>query len=279
MPPPGVKIKFDANVGAMRKSFREMGKLQKKSQKTRAQTMRAEKKHATTEMKRIKDTHKLKDKSATKEMDQLRKKQRAQDAYNRKEKTHRDSQGRFTKNQNRENLRSTRRLNREMKRGPLGRMVGKVGKMGMFAGGGLLGFAIGAVLKGYQNRQSVKSAMGDFIGMGGMAGGKGNNAWNIAGKGGSRYGYNYAQRAGLVRPMATATGSMNIAPLMQGSRGTGMTDIRCAEAGRIGFRGQDHHVPGWQGEGHQRHGQPGQESLRADDRWRHVLGSRESASP
>lgn len=235
MPPPGIKIKFDANLGAMRKSFREMGKLQQKSQKTRAQTIRAEKKHARQEMKRIKDTYKLKETTARKELDHVRRKKRETESSQRVEKRHTDAMARSHSQSRRKERDHVRGMNREMKRGPLGRVGRAMGKVGLFAGGGLLGLALGAALRGYRDYIAYQQSLGPTIGLGARAQtGIRQMRETYTGrwrrnKEGKRYrervgslGFNLDQTAALVPEMARATGVVNPLALMTGMRATGM---------------------------------------------------------
>ena len=223
--PPNTSQSFKAGLTQLKKRFKEFEKLQQKQWKTRQKQMRVEKKYQREEVKKIRKVHKEKERAMRKEFrlkdQERRKQQRAEQKLQRA----RQKQQRNNQRSRAQEKRHVRGLNREMKRGPLGRAARGVGRAAAFAGGGLVGFAIGAAIRGYQDYTTANKAMGPMIGTGARS----RDAWRAKSRGragggyrGGNLGFNVAERAALIPGMARATGATSPVAMMEAMRATGM---------------------------------------------------------
>lgn len=232
MPPPGINIPLKAGIKPIKDAFKEFEKQQKKLWKTRESQMREEKKHHKFEMDSIKVQSKEEMKSIKKMSDGINKINRQKDQERKQAQKFQRQQDRAREKAEREEKRgfltrqrSMKQLNDGFRKSALGRFTTGTLKVGAAVGGGLLGLAAGAMIKGYQNWASFQQSLAPAIGVGGNVS---QAAWG-AGKGkGGALGFNVAERASLIPQMARATGTISPREMMQAMRSTAMS------AGEVG---------------------------------------------
>jgi hypothetical protein len=207
----------------MRKAFKEFEKLQGKNWKAREKQVKQEKKQQQQELR---DQQKL-FKTQEKQLKQL---QREKEKRDKRDEQSRAKQRKFEDESDRRSKARSRRdkdhiddVNRKMKQGPVGRMMGVLGRTAAFAGGGILGLVIGAALKGYQDYTQYQHSLAPSIGLGGRA----SQQASRSAKGGN-LGFNIMERAQLMPMMGRATGVISPRAMMTAMRSTGM------DAGEVG---------------------------------------------
>jgi hypothetical protein len=196
------KTTYTAGFQELRKAFKKYEALQAKVWKERQKQQRSELKHRRTEEKGFKDTARQREDFIKRES-RLKERERVKDTRARHDdKQDRDSRGRFLGKQRQEEQKHVKS------------MGSKLRNLALFAGGGILGFALGYSLKGYQNAIGARKAQGPQIGTG--------MTTRQLRKGSSKYGYNVTERIGLAGQMARATGASGSATLQHATRATGM---------------------------------------------------------
>lgn len=226
MPPPGINIPMKAGIKPIRDAFKEFHKQQKKLWKERQQQMRLEEKHHKFEMDAVKIQSKEEQKAIRKMGDGIKKINREKDQERKKTERFESKQARINEKERRQQKTHVDKMNREMKRGPLRRFAGFAGRSLAFAGGGLVGLAAGAAIKGYQNYMQYQRSLGASIGMGG---GLERDAWRSAGGRGGNLGFNVAERASLMPQMGRAAGVRSPRQMMEAMRSTAMTSGEVGE--------------------------------------------------
>ncbi len=92
------------------------------------------------------------------------------------------------------------------------------GRLGMSAAGSVGGFLVGAMQAGYAKYSEHQQALGGTIGLASTS-----RLRNAAyGSGGTRYGYNKTDVAGMIPAMGRATGNVSPLEMMQANRASGM---------------------------------------------------------
>jgi len=220
----GMKIPIDINLQQVRKSFREMTKLQKKTWRVRQQQIRIEKKESKEELKRIAKEHKAKQKYMKEESTHTKRLRDDRGSYIKREET-------FTRKNRQEqskDYRTTtdriRKIDKQTKGGAFGRVNRAGGAAAAMIGGGILGFAVGYGLKAAEMRRSAMQSFSPAIGTGESFGGimKQKSQGRVGNYKGGNLGYNVMERSGMIPGMTRATGSTNVVPMMEAMRATGM---------------------------------------------------------
>jgi len=235
-----VKVKFEAQVKQLRETWKEIDKRQKKETVLYKDRLKLEQKHHKQSLKEFKEFSSLKEGTSKKEVRALKVKHALADKERRTEIKHFRLQEQTERVSINEKKREYAKLKRETAGGPPAGMWGRPGqgKRGAlsrgaaFAGGGIVGLIAGAALQGYQRYIGMQQTFGEAIGLGVGAPQQG---------GGTQFGFNRQQVAGMVPGMARATGAGNVTPLMQARRATGMQQGQLLEtfgaiaAGGAGF--------------------------------------------
>lgn len=239
-------VEFQAEVKKLRAAIAELKKAQKDAQQGAKQNQNLEKRYQRERDKHVKDSRKQDEKSRKEEKKHIQFMSREESKRNKAQLSSMQRQQAAYANLLRKNQQLEKQLSKRASGGGgpggQGRQGGGfwrglgVGMAADAAVRGAWGMLVGGATAGYQKFMEYRATMGRNIGLG--RGRDINRA--VRGARGGQLGYSLTESAGMVAPMARATGQLSPRELQQGGRASGLETGEVADVfGAIRRAGYD----------------------------------------